>query len=117
MNIWELVNYLDWNKSQVLISDLDSILLSAGTPGIAVQKLYVKKDLKNYQIEDEKFIYHSSSEDDFCGKCDKYKQLDEFKKYLNNFVLWYKDINQKYKLEKIQKDFKWKSGFISRFLL
>lgn len=75
-------------------------------PWYSCPKAICKKDLKNYQIEDEKFIYHSSSEDDFCGKYDKYKQLDEFKKYLNNFVLWYKDINQKYKLEKIQKDFK-----------
>lgn len=33
------------------------------------------------------------------------KGKDEFKKYLFDFVVWYKDINQKYKLDKIQKDF------------
>ena len=65
-----------------------------------------EKDLKKFRIEDEKFVYHSSSEYDFGGKYDKYKTPDEFKKYLTNFVIWYKDINQKYKLEKIQKDFK-----------
>ena len=65
-----------------------------------------EKDLKKFHIEDEKFIYHSSSEDDIGGKYDKFKKSDEFKKYLTDFVVWYKDINQKYKLEKIQKDFK-----------
>lgn len=65
-----------------------------------------EKDLKKFHIEDEKFVYHSSSEDDFGGKYDKFKKSDEFKKYLSDFVVWYKDINQKYKLEKIQKDFK-----------
>ena len=65
-----------------------------------------EKDLKKFRIEDEKFIYHSTSEDDFGGKYDKFKKSDEFKKYLTDFVVWYKDINQKYKLQKIQKDFK-----------
>ena len=65
-----------------------------------------EKDLKKYKIEDEKFIYHSTSEDDFGGKYDKIKRSDEFKKYLTDFVVWYKNLNQKYKLEKIQKDFK-----------
>lgn len=65
-----------------------------------------EKDLKKYRIEDEKFVYHSSSEDDFGGKYNKFKGSDDFKKYLNNFVIWYKDLNQKYKLDKIQEDFK-----------
>ena len=63
-----------------------------------------EKDLKKFQIEDEKFIYHSSSEADWGAKM-IVKGKDEFKKYLSDFVVWYKDINQKYKLEKIQKDF------------
>ena len=65
-----------------------------------------EKDLKKFLIKDEKFVYQSSSDDDFGAKYDKFNGSDKFKKYLTDFVVWYKDLNQKYKLQKIQKDFK-----------
>ena len=37
-----------------------------------------EKDLKKFRIEDEKFVYHSSSEDDIGGKYEHFKRSDEF---------------------------------------